>query len=219
MSKKQKILFSIITLLPIIAFLLWGYLFPSSFFSNKEAIKNYIISFGIWGPIVFVLLQIAQVVLTPISHYAVGLAGGFIFGTWYGFFLNYIGRVIGHLISFVLSRTVGRPIVEKLVKPANLAKYDKFWEKGGSFLLFLIYYLPLFPDDEISYIAGTSKIKLAPFLIANLLGQTGGALALAYLGNGIELKTITFVIVFFITCIMAGIFSWIWWKRYKSKIN
>jgi len=165
------------------------------------------------------LLQIIQVVLTPISHYAVGLAGGFIFGTWYGFFLNYIGRVIGHLIAFIISRSIGRPIVERLVKPENLVKYDKFWEKGGAFLLFLFYYLPLFPDDEISYIAGTSKIKLIPFIVANLLGQTGGALTLAYLGNGIKLKTITFIIVFFVTCVMAVIFSWIWWRKYRSKKN
>ncbi len=219
MSQKQKILFSIITLLPIIVFLLWGYLFPSSLFSSKDVIRNYIIGFGIWAPIVFVLLQIIQVVLTPVSHYAVGLAGGFIFGTWYGFLLNYIGRVIGHFIAFLISRTIGRPIVEKLVKPENLAKYDKFWEKGGSFLLFLIYYVPLFPDDEMSYIAGTSKIKLLPFIMANVFGQTGGALALAYLGNGIKIKTITFVIVFLITCVLAAIFSWIWWKKYRPKLK
>lgn len=219
MTRKTKVFLTSLGLLPLIALLFYGYLFPSSFFSNQEIIRDYIKSFGIWAPVIFILIQILQVVLTPISHYAIGLAGGFIFGTWYGFVLNYVGRVIGHAIAFFLSRTIGRPIVKRLVKPKTLIKYDKFWEKGGSFVLFLIYYLPLFPDDEISYIAGISKMKFTPFLIANLLGHTGGALALAYLGNGIQLKTLTFAIVFFITGILAFVFSWIWWKKYRSNVS
>jgi uncharacterized membrane protein YdjX (TVP38/TMEM64 family) len=221
MSKRTKILLAVFSLLPIIFLLVYGYLFPSSFFSNQEAIRDYILRFGIWAPIIFILLQITQVVLTPISHYAVGLAGGFIFGTWWGFFLNYIGRIIGHTIAFFLSRTIGRPIVEKLVKPKTLQRYDNFWQKGGSFLLFLIYYLPLFPDDEVSYIAGTSKIKIIPFLIANILGHIGGAMALAYIGSGIKFGTLDFIIVFFITGVLAVVFSIVWWKKYrpKSKID
>jgi len=219
MNKRAKLLFIILTLLPIVLLLAYGYFFPSSFFSNQEAIRNYVIRFGILAPIIFVLLQATQVVITPISHYAVGLAGGFIFGTWWGFFLNYIGRVIGHIISFFLARTIGRPIVEKLVKKKTLERYDSFWEKGGSFVLFLIYYLPLFPDDEVSYIAGTSKIKTIPFLIANILGHVGGAMALAYIGSGIKFGTLNFAIVFFFTGILAAVFSVVWWKRYKPNMK
>lgn len=216
MDRRTKIVLVVLGLLPLIVLLAWGYFYPSSFFTNQERIRDFVNGYGIWAPVALIAIQILQVILTPISHYAVGIAGGFIFGTWYGFLYNYIGRVVGHTIAFFLSRTIGRPIVERLVKPETLAKYDKFWDRGGSFILFLVYYLPLFPDDEISYIAGTSKMRLGPFMAANLLGQVGGSLALAYLGAGVQLNTITFGIVFLITGGLSIIFAWIWWKKYRK---
>lgn len=217
MTRRSKIIFTALGLLPLVVLLAWGYLYPSSFFSNQERIRDYVSGFGLWAPIILIAIQILQVIVTPISHYAVGIAGGFIFGTWYGFLYNYIGRVIGHTSAFFLSRTIGRPIVKKLVKPETLEKYDKFWDKGGPFVLFLIYYLPFFPDDEMAYIAGTSKMKFGPFMVANLLGQIGGSLALAYVGSGIKLNTITFGVVFLITGVLSLIFSWIWWKKYRNQ--
>ena len=217
MNRKTKIVLTVLGLLPLVALLAWGYFYPSSFFTNQERIRDFVNGYGLWTPVVFIAIQILQVVLTPINHYAVGIAGGFIFGTWYGFLYNYIGRVIGHTIAFFLSRTIGRPIVEKLVKLETLAKYDKFWDKGGSFVLFLIYYIPLFPDDEMSYIVGTSKMKFVPFIVANLFGQIGGSLALAYLGAGVPLNTITSGIVFLIVGVLSIIFTWIWWKKYRNQ--
>jgi len=217
MARKTKILFITLGLLPLIALLAWGYFYPSSFFTNQERVRDFVRNFGFWAPFIFITIQILQVVLTPINHYAIGVAGGFIFGTWLGFLYNYIGRIIGHTIAFFLSRAIGRPLIEKLVKPETLSKYDKFWNKGGSFVLFLIYYLPLFPDDEISYIVGTSKMKIVPFMAANILGQIGGSLALAYLGAGVQINTVTFGIVFLITGVLSIVFSWIWWKKYRNQ--
>ena len=69
----------------------------------------------------------------------------------------------------------------------------------------------------MSYIAGTSKMKFGPFMVANLLGQIGGSLALAYLGAGVQLNTITYGIVFLITGVLSIIFTWIWWKKYRNQ--
>ena len=98
-----KIIWWSLILIPIILIIL-GYVFPSVFFSNQEKIRGYILSYGSWAPLAFILLQIVQVVLTPISHYTVGLVGGFVFGVWYGFIYNLIGKVIGTLIAFYLCR-------------------------------------------------------------------------------------------------------------------
>jgi uncharacterized membrane protein YdjX (TVP38/TMEM64 family) len=127
--KKLKFIWYLLTIIPI-ALLILGYVYPSAFFSSQDQIKNFIEPYGILAPIMFVILQILQVVLTPISHYAVGLAGGFIFGTWYGFILNFIGRVIGTLIAFYLGRKFGRRIIKHLVKSETLRKYDRLFEKG-----------------------------------------------------------------------------------------
>ena len=215
MNRKTKyILIGIGLLIPIIVLLIYGYANPASL----DAMREYVDGFGMWAPVVFLIIQVLQVVLAPISGYVTGIIGGLMFGLWYGALLNYIGTIIGHVIAFYLAKKIGRPIVEKIVKRETLEKYDRFWDKGGVFLLFIIYYLPLFPDDEISYIVGASKMRFIPFLMANVLGRTGGALALAYIGSGIKIDLTFFLLLFFLG-IFALIFSIIWYKKYYPRFK
>ena len=119
MSKNLKIIIAIVTAIPVIGMFI-GIVYPELFFSTQEATKNWLQSFGIIAPIVFVLLQIVQVIFPPISHYTVGILGGFIYGPWLGGFLNWLGRVIGHSIAFYLSRTFARKWVKKFISESEL---------------------------------------------------------------------------------------------------
>jgi uncharacterized membrane protein YdjX (TVP38/TMEM64 family) len=85
--KKIKLIWYLLTAIPI-ALLIFGYVFPSHFFSSQESIRNFVNSWGAFAPIAFIFLQILQVTLTPLSHYTISVAGGFIFGTWQGFYIN-----------------------------------------------------------------------------------------------------------------------------------
>jgi uncharacterized membrane protein YdjX (TVP38/TMEM64 family) len=210
--KKIKILWYSLTFIPILLIVL-GYIFPSSFFQNQETIRNFVQQFGILAPIVFILLQITQVIITPFSHYAVSLAGGFIFGTWYGFLYNWIGRIIGTAIAFFLGRYFGRKIIKKLVKPETIKKYDNLFDRG-KFVLFLMYFLPLFPDDELSYLAGFSSIKAKIFLPLMIFGHIGGSLGLAVLGSGLSYKHPIFIIGSIVTLI-CGVLFVIYYRKIK----
>jgi uncharacterized membrane protein YdjX (TVP38/TMEM64 family) len=53
-------------------------------FSNEEVAARYIKTFGAYGPIVFIGLQILQVVAAPIPGEATGIIGGYLFGTLWG---------------------------------------------------------------------------------------------------------------------------------------
>ncbi len=211
--KYAKTIWYILTIIPIILLIL-GYVYSSSFFSNQEQIRNFVESYGVLAPIAFVIIQILQVVLTPISHYVVGLAGGFIFGTWYGFILNWIGRVIGTLIAFYLGKKFGRKIIKHVVKQETLDKYDKVFEKG-KLILFLMYFLPIFPDDELSYLAGFSSMRARGFIPIMLIGHIGGSLGLAFLGSGLSYSNPLFIILSVITLI-AGILFVIFYKRHMK---
>ncbi len=219
MKKYYKTILSVVIFVPLLIFLIYGLFFPSSFFESQEAVREYIEKFGFLAPFIFILIQALQVVLAPINGYTIGIAGGFIFGVWQGFLLNYVGRVLGHIIAFSLAQKLGRNLVKKVVKPKTLKKYDNFWAKGGAFLLFLIYYLPFFPDDTISYIAGISKIKFKFFMIANIFGNIGGSLALAYIGSGMDPTKTSFYIIFFIVFILALFLSYYWYKKYYPRFK
>lgn len=214
---KTKLIWYALTIIPII-FLILGYIFPSVFFSNQESIRTFVDSFGIFAPIAFILLQITQVILTPISHYTVSIAGGFIFGTWQGFIYNWIGRVIGTIIAFYIARKFGRKIIKHVVKPETMKKYDHYFNKG-KLLLFLAYFLPLFPDDEISYLAGVSSLNSKFFIPVVIIGHLSGSLALSYIGNGIKsIKEPMFIFLSLITLI-AGILFVLYYRKIIKKVN
>lgn len=209
MSKKLKILLLILSFLPVVGLVVYGYSNTWGFFGSVENIQKFVKQYALLAPLVFIAIQILQVVLTPINHYVVGVAGGLLFGGWLGGLYNWIGRVIGHLIAFYLSRTFGRRLVKRIVGEKMLAKYDKIWERNGGFYLFLIYFLPLFPDDEISYITGISKMKAKVFFIAAVFGHLGGAFGLAFVGAGIGQRspvTIAIYILLTVGCVSLWLF-------------
>ena len=211
--RKAKLIWYILTIVPIVLLIL-GYIFPSSFFGSQEAIRDFVSQFGVFAPLAFIMLQILQVIITPFSHYAVSIAGGFIFGTWQGFIYNWIGRVIGTAIAFYLARIFGRKIIKHVVKKETIQKYDYIFEKG-KLLLFLAYFLPVFPDDELSYLAGISSMSPRIFLSLMAIGHISGSLALAYIGNGIQsIKEPMFIILSVLTLICG-----IWFVLHYRKIK
>ena len=197
-----KLFWFLVTLIPIVA-LIWGIISPKDYKAVQGIWQARISQFGAWGPIIFVLLQAAQVIVTPISHYTVGAVGGFLYGPYMGGFLNYIGRIIGHFAAFALARGVGRRFVDRFVDDEAVRKYDHYVAGDKEFgpqvlILFLIYFLPLFPDDEISYLVGLSKMKTRSFVMANVFGHVCGSLSLAYIGSGINTKDTLFWVLFLI---------------------
>ncbi|MGV8162591.1 MAG: TVP38/TMEM64 family protein [Candidatus Nanoarchaeia archaeon] len=214
--KKLKIMWYLLTIIPIVLLIL-GYIFPLQFFGNQEAIREFVNQFGVFAPLAFIVLQILQVVITPFSHYAVSIAGGYIFGTWHGFIYNWIGRVIGTAIAFYLGRYLGRKILKHVVKQKTLKKYDSYFNKG-KILLFLAYFLPLFPDDELSYLAGFSAMSPRIFLPLMAIGHLSGSLSLAYVGNGIQsFKEPLFIVLSLITLIGGIWFAWYYRKIVNDK--
>ena len=199
----KKIIWYLLIVIPIVLLIL-GYIFPSEFFTNQETIRDFVNSYDSLAPIIFILMQILQVIIAPLSHYVVSIAGGFIFGTGLGFLYNLIGRIIGTAIAFYLGRYLGRKIIQHVVKLETINRYDYYFEKG-KILLFLAYFLPLFPDDELSYLAGMSRINPKVFMVIMALGHVGGSLSLAYLGNGINSITEPLFIILSLITLISGI--------------
>lgn len=215
-----KLFWVIITVVPILG-MIWGIISPGDFDTLKVYWQNKIAFLGAWSAVIFVLLQAAQVIITPISHYAVGALGGFLFGPFFGGALNYVGRLIGHISCYWIAFFARNKAVSKFVKPEVLEKYDSIVKEGKykSYILFLIYFLPFFPDDEISYLVGLSKMKFSLFLAANIFGHLGGSFSLAYIGSGLDTKDPWFWFLFSITILGFPILYWLSKTNQKIATN
>lgn len=204
----------VVTVVPMVGVVL-SLFSPVSFYETQEEYRSFADHFPLAGPFLFVGLQFVQVVLAPISHFTVGFMGGFLYGQYLGAVLNWTGRILGHLAAFWLARRFGRRLVERFVDPTTIAKYDKYVSSQYAFL-FIAYFLPLFPDDEFSYLCGLSKMRFRPFLLINLIGQVGGSLGLAQLGSGIDTKSVPFWIMT-VASILALVALWPILKRMKAQ--
>jgi uncharacterized membrane protein YdjX (TVP38/TMEM64 family) len=150
--------------------------------------------YGLFSPLIFILIQITQNITAPIAHYPILLAGGFIFGPILGFFYNWIGTTIGTCLIILLVKKFGQPLAEKMVNKRFVDKYNELAKKLSPFGLFVIYFLPGFPDDEISYLIALSSMPTKEILIAIILGKMGGA-TLSFVGDDLAKGTFPMIII------------------------
>ncbi len=155
-------------------------------FQSMEAFRAFIASLGIWGPIVFFIIQTVQVIIAFIPGMVTCMAGALMFGFWEGFFLNYISICLGSTMAFMLARRYGIPIIEMFVSPEHIAKYKHYLNHKNFRRFFIIsIIIPGMPDDTLSYLAGLSDMTLKEIVLTMILGKPWVLLLYSLVGNGI----------------------------------
>ncbi|MEW6335236.1 MAG: VTT domain-containing protein, partial [Thermodesulfobacteriota bacterium] len=84
---------------------------------------------------------------------------------------------------FALARWFGLPFVERMISPRIIKKYDYFMEHRGLLVTFILFVIPGFPKDALSYLIGLSHMKTASFLVVCTTGRLLGTLMLSISGN------------------------------------
>ena len=171
------------------------------FLADRERVSSTISAAGVWAPVLYILLQIAQTVLAPIPGGVVGIVGGFLFG-WWGVLWTLIGSTIGYAIALYLSRKLGRPFVEKVVSKELLNKFDYLADNRGPLVFFLIFLIPGLPDDIVMYIAGLSKISLRKLLAMATIGRIPAMIGTNMIGHSVGNADIVSTIAITTICVL-----------------
>lgn len=149
-------------------------------YAQVEAIKTFVLGFGIYAPLMFILLfTLAPLIFFPDGILA--LAGGLIFGFAWGSFYIVLGALCGGTLSFYLARLYGNKMREKLAHE-KLINFQKSVKRHGFIMILLLRLVPLVPFNIISYSAGFSTIRYRDFFFATLLGMSPGVLVYANIG-------------------------------------
>lgn len=168
-------------------------------FEKRQALRDFITGFGPYAPLVFILIQASQVVLSPIPGEATGFIGGFIFGLP-AFFYSTIGLSIGSIAAFFIARRF-RPYVRPWVeKSSYYMKFERLLGHQGIFITFLLFVFPGFPKDFLCYFLGLSTMPWEAFLLVCTLGRMPGTLMLTFQGADLfEARFLRFAIVMGLT--------------------
>lgn len=144
-------------------FILKGYL--DGHFRSIESMRAYVGKFGLFAPLILIVIQALQVVLPVLPGFLGCIVGAGMFGAMGGFLCNYIGISAGSVIAFLLAKRFGSGLVQQMIP---MEKYHSFvaWierKKCYTIILFLSILLPLAPDDFLCYFSGLMGMSTKKF--------------------------------------------------------
>lgn len=157
-------------------------------------IKHYILSFGIWAPIISYLLMLFQSLIAPLPSFVITFVNAGLFGWWRGALLSWVGTVSGAAMCFWIARFLGRDVVARLTTRTALRSVDKFFDRYGKYAVLIARLLPFVSFDVISYGAGLTSMRFWPFFWATCIGQIPITLVYSYVGDMLTGSTKTIVI-------------------------
>jgi uncharacterized membrane protein YdjX (TVP38/TMEM64 family) len=165
-----------------ISFATYHYDFVSLCLDN-EKLLNFMDSLGPWAFVVFILLQIFQVVAAPVPGEATGILGGYLYGPYLGTLLSTVGLTVGSYVAFAVARYLGRPFVERFISTVTLERFDYLLHHKGAFLVFLLFLIPGFPKDALCYLLGLGHLSTLEFLVIGGAGRLVGTILLTLEGT------------------------------------
>lgn len=142
-------------------------------FKDINALRGLVGDSIILGPIIFISLQILQVVIPIIPGGISSAAGVLIFGPFAGFVYNYVGICIGSIIIFLLGRRYGKPFILSMISDKTYNKYIGWLDNQSRFekLFALAIFLPVAPDDALCLMAGLTNISVKKYVWIILLAK------------------------------------------------
>lgn len=164
LNRKVIQLLTVIGTLLTIILLVWVY--KSGFFEAEGSFKAILEDMGIYGPILFLLIQIIQVVYPVIPGGITLIVAQLVFGPLWGFVYSFVGVLIGSIINFILARKYGKTFVRAFVSEQTYQKYYTWLIQGKRFdwVLASAFALPGFPDDFLCMVAGLTKMSMKRFM-------------------------------------------------------
>lgn len=145
-----------------------------------ESFKEKIDSFGIWGPVIYIVLYVFRpLILFPAAIFSA--SAGAIWGLK-GFIYLLIGANLSAIAEFIIARYFAREAVEKLIK-GKFSSIDQAVEKKGFVTVLLIRLIPNVAWDIQNLALGLTKVKFRDYVLATLIGILPGSFALVYFGS------------------------------------
>lgn len=143
----------------------------SSTMTTPEVFREWVESLGARGPAAFFLAQTLQVILAPIPGALFPPVGSLAFGPWPALGLSLAGMALGSAVVFLVARRWGRPLAVRLVGEDLIHRYQNVMTARGGLLIWVVFLLPLLPDDALCALAGLSGIKFRRFMVIATLGR------------------------------------------------
>jgi uncharacterized membrane protein YdjX (TVP38/TMEM64 family) len=152
---------------------------------RREDLRAAIAGHTLTALLIFMAIYAATVALSLPEAAVLTLAGGFLFGWFWGGFASMIAATIGAIVVFLIARSA---LGETLAARAGpwLAKLRQgFQEDAFSYLLFLRL-VPIFPFWLVNLAPALLGVGFSTYALATIIGIIPGSFAYSIAGQGLD---------------------------------
>ena len=167
------------------------------------ALRAYVQSLGAGG----VALLLGLMVLHAIIFYPseiVTTTAGYVYGFWPGLALAVGGWYVSALLSYALGRTVGGPVLRRVLG-RRFEWLTTTMERGGTSLLLSSRLIPIVPFALVGYAAGATRIGLWRFSWTTVVGYLPLTTAVVYLGSHARTLSTTDPLLWIAVAVLIGL--------------
>ena len=175
---------------------------------------------GAWGALLFLLLQVIQVVSFLIPGEFFEVMGGALYGTVGGFLLCMAGVLAGSVIIFWLSRTLGYEVVENLLSRKRFDRLQ-FLQKEGRLeaVVFFLFFIPGTPKDALTYFVPFTRMNMGTFLVLSSVARIPSALSSTLVGSNLAQGNFVLPVLIYAVIGALGLAGMWWNKRLLDRKN
>ncbi|MCJ2377929.1 TVP38/TMEM64 family protein [Vibrio sp. ZSDZ34] len=155
--------------------------------AQQQVLTSYIQDNFVTAAISYFFVYVAITAFSIPGAAVVTLLGAALFGFWNSLLLVSFASSIGATLAFLSSRFLLRDWVQSKFG-SKLQTINRGVEKDGSFYLFSLRLIPVFPFFLINLLMGLTPIKASRFYLVSQIGMLPGTAV--YLNAGTQLATI-----------------------------
>lgn len=129
---------------------------------------------------IFFFISFAQPILLPIPEAVTVPGASAVFGAAPAAAIAFLGTLLGITVMFFAARYGGRRFISTFIKEDQLEKYQKYVSKNETLIMFLLFIVPILPDEIICVGAGIGLVSPRRFLLIASVSKFITATLLAY---------------------------------------
>ncbi|MBQ8623473.1 MAG: TVP38/TMEM64 family protein [Oscillospiraceae bacterium] len=168
-----------------------------------------------WGIVIFLVLQVLQVIVALIPGGVIQILGGVLFGGFWGTILCILGILLGTVIIYVMVKNFGKPLVEAVFDEKVVKRFSFLQDsKKLELVIFILFLIPGIPKDLLTYVAPLTPIKMTDFLLLSTLARIPAIIMSTVFGSSLSDGNIFTAIVIFVIVAVLGIVGIL----YKDKL-
>lgn len=166
------------------AFGLNQYLTFEALSEHRGTLLAFVADHPFTAPLAFIAIYALATALSVPGGVVLTVAGGFLFGTWFGGFYAVIGATLGAVAIFLIAKSALGDALKNKAGPWMTKMEAGFKENELSYLL-ILRLVPLFPFWLVNLVPAFLGMSLGTYTIGTFIGIIPGGLAYASVGAGL----------------------------------